>query len=356
MDVEADTAVPFPIIDSHIHLYAGSHLQDLAWAPSLPDGHVLKQQNSVNQYRAVTKLQPNLKGFVFVETDRKSSLSKDGWKHALEEVNYLRRIKAGMPKEGEGHTAEDKPLLLGVVAWAPLGAPLPDLQKYVDRALEPEDGLIKGFRYLLQDKPVASYLKPEFIDGLLLLEKAGAKTFDLGVDYRQGGRGQLTAANEMLNEFHHKSTGALKIVINHFCKPNLGIEGIEGRSEESDFSLWHDEIAKMSELSCTYMKLSGFFSELPPQSKDDPTSIRNLSEQTRPYIDVVFCLFRGRVMFGSDWPVCNVGGPGPSLSWQHWVNLVSAVLDEQELTDAEKAHVWAGCANEVYGLGIDLSR
>ena len=32
----ADKQIDFPIIDSHIHLYAEAHLQDLAWAPSLP--------------------------------------------------------------------------------------------------------------------------------------------------------------------------------------------------------------------------------------------------------------------------------------------------------------------------------
>lgn len=363
MTTLVDRQIEFPIVDSHIHLYADAHIQDLAWASSIPNEHVLKRQNSVEQYLRATMSQPNLTGFIFVETDRKSNLTEDGWKHALQEIDFLRRIKAGTSREGEGHTAYHKDSLLGMVAWAPIGAPLPLLQQYIERsgALQDfkENGLIKGFRYLLQDKPMGTALNPNFIEGLLLLEKRGAKTFDLGVDFHHGGRWQLVEAIEMLERFYTNSTGCMKIVINHFCKPNLHLTMEEIGSKHTDFEDWCSYIEKLSKFPTTFMKLSGFFSELPQQSADSPALLASLLEQTRPYVEEVFHHFGSsseshdlRVMFGSDWPVCNAGGPGPEKSWDHWVDYVAVALEELGLQDESKATVWAGCAKRVYGLDI----
>ncbi|KAK5103853.1 L-rhamnono-gamma-lactonase [Lithohypha guttulata] len=360
----------YPIIDSHIHLYADTHIPHLNWAPSLPDGHVLKRQNSVEQYRAATKSRSSLLGFVFVETDRRSGLEEDSWEHALAEVDLLRRIRDGSPSEGEGHVPEDRSLALGVVAWAPLGASVKSLEKYLDRLgasrdLQAKDGLVRGFRYLLQDKPQGTALRTEFIDGLLLLEKQGAKSFDLGVDYRQGGQWQLLEAAEMLRRFYEHSTGTMKIVINHLCKPNLHENVTTPRSDPENFKVWRKCIKTLSEFPTTYMKLSGLFSELPSQSPDQPTPISELLDVSRPYIQEIFRDFgpdygnsggKMRIMFGSDWPVCNVGGPGIERSWTHWVDFVGAVLEELHLSHEDKAMVWAGCAKEVYGLDVRVDR
>ena len=350
-----DKHIGFPIIDSHIHLYAAEHLPDLAWAPSLPDGHVLKQQNSVADYRAAVRFQSNLVGFVFVETDRKSSLSETEWTHPLQEIEFLRRIKSGTPIEGEGHAAEDSRLLLGAVAWAPVAADELTLQKYLEQTQAEPDfrlkgGLVRGFRYLLQNKPNGHMLDTEMWTGLLMLEQAGCKTFDLGVDFRQGGHWQLTEAVQMLQKFYAKSTGKLKIVINHLCKPNL-----LPQATPEDKVNWEHAIKALADLPTTSMKLSGLFSELPPQDTDAPTPVAELLERTKFEMDVIFDNFGPEnIMFGSDWPVCNVGGPGREKSWSHWVTFVAAVLDERGLTDEEKARVWAGTAKDVYELDVSL--
>ena len=350
----------YPIIDSHIHLYAETHLPDLSWAPSLPDGHILKRQNSVEQYCAATA-QTRVSGFIFVETDRKSSLSEDDWSHAIEEIKFLRRIKSGSPVPGEGHGAQHKSLLLGAVVWAPIGAPVPVLQKYLQTCgviqdLESKNGLIKGFRRLLQDKPSGTALTSDFVDGLLYIEELGVKTFDLGVDDRQGGHWQLLETVTMLERFYTRSTGKLKFVINHFCKPNL-----RNDRTDKDFKAWKAAMQRLSSFPTTYMKFSGLFSELEPQSEDEPTPIESLVEITRPYVDVIFENFGAkskidscRVMFGSDWPVCSVGGPGAG-SWQHWRKLVEAMLNDQNLDSIDIRRIWADCANEVYDLNANLS-
>lgn len=356
-DMAANThrQVEFPIIDSHIHLYTASQLQNLAWAPSLPEGHVLKRQNSVAEYRSASRSQPSLVGFVFVETDRKSLLSEDGWQHPLEEISFLRRIKSGRPTEGEGHDPKDKEQLLGVVAWAPTAAERHSLQSYLEQSQTAQDlratnGLVRGFRYLVQDKPKGHMLESEMWNGLLLLEQAGAKTFDLGVDFRQGGHWQLTEAVQMLQRFYAQSTGSLKIVINHLCKPNLRPD-----ATQDDKAKWEHDVKALADLPTTYMKLSGLFSELQTQESGEPLPISDLLESTRFETSVIFDNFGPEnIMFGSDWPVCNVGGPGPEKSWSHWVNFVAAILQDRGLSDAEKARVWAGTAKEVYELDVDL--
>jgi L-rhamnono-1,4-lactonase len=193
----------------------------------------------------------------------------------------------------------------------------------------------------------------EMHKGLLVLEKAGCKTFDLGVDFRQGGSWQLVEAVKMLQKFYAQSSGKLKVVCNHFCKPNLQLNATDVQHE--DRRLWEHAIKALADLATTSMKLSGLFSELPPQTSESPLPIPELIERTKFEMDVIFDNFGPEnIMFGSDWPVCNVGGPGPEKSWSHWVQFVAAVLEERGLSDQDKARIWAGTAKDVYELDVDL--
>ncbi|KAG7133407.1 L-rhamnono-gamma-lactonase like protein [Verticillium longisporum] len=128
----------YPIIDSHIHLYPSSEVDSLAWAtPENP----IAAQRSVDEYRAATGNPSNLKGFIFLETDRKHDLASgaadgSGWEGPLAEVAWLRRIVEGTPREGEGHSAADASLCLGIVPWAPLPSGPEVLDRYLDRVQE----------------------------------------------------------------------------------------------------------------------------------------------------------------------------------------------------------------------------
>lgn len=167
---KSDSGV-FPIIDSHIHLYAKTHIPTLSWTADLPADHPLNRQKSVEEYKAVSGRQSNLLGFVFLETDRKSGLGNTDWEDALKEVDFLVRIATGSPIEGEGHAKEDSKLVLGVVPWAPLPAGTALLAEYVQKVQTRflEAGVpdrLKGFRYLVQSRPAGTMLQTEFIEGL----------------------------------------------------------------------------------------------------------------------------------------------------------------------------------------------
>lgn len=203
----SDDQLILPIIDSHIHIYPSSEVDTLAWAK--PD-HPLYGQRSVAEFKAATASCPSLLGFVFVETDRKNNLETgaadgSGWEGPLQEIRWLRRVALGLPREGEGHTPDDKKLCLGIIPWAPLPSGPAALERYLARA-EEEAGAeawakVKGFRYLLQDKPDGTMLQQDFIDSLKLLGRRGF-VFEVGVDQHRRGRKQLDELVELVDRVH----------------------------------------------------------------------------------------------------------------------------------------------------------
>lgn len=344
----------FPIIDAHIHLYSSHDIPSLNWELELRQIPSLNQENSVREYKSAAASFPSLSGFIFVETDRKSGLRDGDWGDVLNEVSFLSRVANGTPGPAETFSASDKGLLLAIVPWAPLPAGAEAMSKYMclvkDRCItEVAWNKIKGVRYLVQDKPAGTMLQPEFIESLRWLGKHSL-TFDLGVDARSGGLDQLRDACEMLRRV--QDGGHMpKIIVNHLCKPNLRLSMPEARGGHPEFLQWKECIQEMASFQGTYMKLSGGFSELPPQQPGEPTDIDDLVMHLKPWIETIVESFGPtRIMFGSDWPVCNVGGPGSGLSWTHWHNLISAILDAEGLTDPEKAQIWSGTAAQAYSI------
>ncbi|KAK7751923.1 L-rhamnono-gamma-lactonase, partial [Diatrype stigma] len=210
-----------PIIDSHIHLFPASALSTLAWQK--PDGPLYKQQ-SLDEFKAATSTgDAVLKGYIFIEADRKSSAapssSEDdsGWAEPLAEVEFVRRLATGQPLPGEGHSdsAADAALCLAAVPWAPVPAGPEALERYLARAREAAGEAawprVRGFRYLLQDKPSGTALQDGFIESLRLLGRRGF-AFDVGVDQHRRGRLQLEEAVEMIDRAHDGVPEAEKVV------------------------------------------------------------------------------------------------------------------------------------------------
>ena len=195
------------IVDSHIHLYPGAEVDRLAWCT---EDHPLRGQHSVEDYLEATRdlraaSNQKLRGFIFIETDRKSQLETDaGWDEPLHELEWIKRIADGKPRSGEGHESQHAHLCLGVVLWAPLPSGADAMQRYMNRV---EDcaghmlPLVKGFRYLVQDKPPETMLGVRFIESLRWMGRNGL-AFDLGVDTRSGGVWQLKEAVEMIEKAH----------------------------------------------------------------------------------------------------------------------------------------------------------
>lgn len=207
----------YPIIDSHIHLFPKSELETLAWAKP---GDQLYSQHSVDDYLTATNSAPSLEGFIFLETDRKNDLTTGaedgrGWEMPLMEVDWLKRIALGTPRDGEGHSADQKDLCLGIIPWAPVPSGAEVLERYVKEVEKHAEGSfskIKGFRYLVQNKPQGTMLQDSFIEGLKWLGKKGY-VFDLGVDQHNAGKWQLEEAVEMIRTAHEGVPEEEKVTI-----------------------------------------------------------------------------------------------------------------------------------------------
>lgn len=223
-------SIPVPILDSHIHLFPASELPNLAWnAP----GHPLWHPHTPAEYRRATAPASDLlAGYVFLETDRRVDESaadeNAGWEHPLREVGYLARIAAGRPAPGEeqashkagGDGDDDVRLCRGIVPWAPVAAGEAALGRYLDAAratCEREgDGAVwgrrvRGFRYLLQDKPDGTMLGADFVAGVRLLGRRGF-AFDVGVDTHRRGRQQLEECVGLVERAHEGLPTEEKVV------------------------------------------------------------------------------------------------------------------------------------------------
>ncbi|KAF2757974.1 hypothetical protein EJ05DRAFT_538242 [Pseudovirgaria hyperparasitica] len=364
---------PPKILDSHIHLWPASaaNPQSHTWMQTQPGHtHPLAHEHSISDYLASCGT-PAPSGFVYVETDRAlptspppdsdsdSDISDAELRRyaaqPLEEIRFLRRIVEG---EGvsEGNGAEHKALLKGIVLWAPVHLGPKTLRRYLVVAEQTAGaetwGLVKGFRVLLQGwRDREGFLRlvtgEAWIGGLAELGARGF-AFDVGVDQRGGGVWQLEGVVEMVVRLGRVGTRP-RLILNHLCKPD--VRGRLRTAEQlRDYARWvkvMEVLAGFPDYPGIYVKLSGAFSEMEDQDESDPLSTDDIAEQLKPWVDVVLNAFGpDRVMFGSDWPVCNVGGPGEGKSWKSWQAYVAKVIADRGLESDDEtgaSKIWGGC-------------
>lgn len=344
-----------PIIDSHIHLWPAEMANEYghAWmTPGMPlaKPHLLSRYRKAAGQSGSSQSEPKVGGVVYVETDvRYDEPNEDVAKWAkgpLDEIKFLRRAVEGQ------YDSQDSKMLLGLVPWAPMNQPTDVFGEYLRLAEEAAGSetwtRVKGFRFLLQfieDK--ANFedlaLGNAFIANLRLLGSRGF-SFDVGVDQRSGGVWQLETIAQAMQKAHqdYPENDKVTFIVNHLCKPNF-------EADDEGFQRWCDAISSMSKLSKTYMKLSGAFSELPSQLKEAKDIVVHL----RPWIKHLLQSFgRHRIMFGSDWPVCNVAGPLGEDSWVAWKDVVDAVLRDETygLSESDRQRIWSGTSKEAYRL------
>jgi L-rhamnono-1,4-lactonase len=347
---------PWRIIDSHVHLWPqsasneGGHVwmtpgMPLAKQHILPDYYQASHQVS-NESRDI-----KVNGVIYVETDRRYDAPSGDLAHwarnPLDEVKFVRSIVDG--EYGE----RDSRMLQGIVLWAPMNRPPTILREWLHLA-EQTAGVetwkkVKGFRFLLQaihdhDKFKELVLGEDFVANLKILGEH-ALSFDVGVDQHSGGPWQLELVYMAMQQAHAGVSDEQKVsfIVNHLCKPDFSNSTTRDH-EDVDYYRWSQSIERMSHMSKTYMKLSGAFSELPER----PTAKTDVAALIKPWVEQAFKHFGpARVMFGSDWPVCNVNGP--SDAWDKWTSTVEQLLDEL-VQPAEHDHVWHGTASEAYRL------
>jgi len=223
-------------------------------------------------------------------------------RHSLDETDTLLALAARHP------------WILGVVGWVDLRAP--DLERQLERRAESEK--LVGLRHLVQDEPSPSLFMqdPSFARGVRVLQARGL-TYDLLI---KDADHQAAAGFCQRHDEHI-------IVLDHLGKPDISQE---------DPIAWADRIAPLAALPHVSCKLSGLITEADWQQWR-PVELL-------PYFYLALELFGPqRLMFGSDWPVCQLAG---TYSDVH--RLFESAL--RELSADEQAAIRGGNAIRLYGL------
>ena len=209
--------------------------------------------------------------------------------------------------------AEAHDFIAGVVAWvgltsSSLGNDLDGFER---------NPKFKGVRHLLHDEPDEAWmLRSEVVAGFKELERRGIP-YDLRVRPEH-----LKYVPEL-----RERCPRLNLVIDHIAKPPIAA----GKMDD-----WPQDIEKVAALPNVCCKLSGMITEADWKG----WTPRDLN----PYVShVVRCFGYDRLMFGSDWPVCNLAG-----SYQQVVDALRTVLGPLSTDDAAK--VWGRNARQFYQL------
>lgn len=142
--------------------------------------------------------------------------------------------------------------------------------------------MMKGFRHVLQGEQQRDLmLSPGFMNGISKLQQFGF-TYDVLIF-----PDQLQYIPQLIALFPDQ-----KFVIDHLAKPAIRDKNIQD---------WKKGIEAIALYENVYCKISGMVTEADWQHWKQEDFI--------PYLDVVVNAFgKKRIMYGSDWPVCNVAG------------------------------------------------
>jgi L-fuconolactonase len=201
----------------------------------------------------------------------------------------------------------------GVVGWLPL------FRDDVEVLLEKYSGekLLKGLRHVIQGEPDPEFiLRSDYNRGISLLKKY-ALVYDILILERQ-----LPNTIRFVDQHPDQP-----FVLDHIAKPRIS---------RNEFSPWIEnirELAKRENVSC---KISGMVTEANFQGWTP--------EQLHPYFDIILEAFGpGRLLFGSDWPVCLV-----ATTYKEWMDLVLKTI--ASFSETEQADIMGKNAIRIYKL------
>ena len=202
----------------------------------------------------------------------------------------------------------------GVVGWVPLcdGS----VEGYLDKYASHEK--IVGFRHVLHDEPDDNFmLRQDFNAGIRALGRYPL-CYDLLIFEKH---------LPQTIQFADMHPG-LSMVVDHIAKPVI-------RRNQFDHA-WAANIRQLAKREHVCCKLSGMVTEVRDGAWDE--------QLLKPYFDVVLEAFGPyRLMFGSDWPVANLGG-----TYLQIVELAEALTSG--LSPSETEFFWHKSAAAAYRL------
>ena len=176
---------------------------------------------------------------------------------------------------------------------------------------------IKGFRHIIQDEPDIDFmLRPAFLKGIKQL-KSFDYTYDILIFPKH-----LPNTLTFIKQFPDQP-----FVIDHIAKPQI---------RNGQFADWKENLGKVASFKNVYCKISGMVTE----------AVWNewKAGDFTKYLDAVVELFgTGRIMYGSDWPVCTL-----SSSYMEQYNIVCDYF--AAFSSDEQHDLFGGNAKRFYNL------
>lgn len=222
--------------------------------------------------------------------------------------------------------AQAHPHIVGVVGWTDLTAP------HVEDALERHAGnkLLKGYRHILQDEPQigAVLADPGFERGVKAVQRRGLVYDVLVFDH------QMSA----VVPFCARHNGHW-LVLDHLGKPAIR----DWHTSKTARSGWLANMRDLASMPHVVCKLSGLVTETP--WGDSPGLSPQHNQAILECFDRALELFGPqRIVFGSDWPVCQLAAPYETVHGlaRRWA--------DSRLIPQEQDAFWSGNAQRIYAL------
>jgi L-fuconolactonase len=211
--------------------------------------------------------------------------------------------------------AEENDFIAGVVGWVDLAS-----EACEDQLLEFKDHpKFVGIRHVTQDEPDADFIVgADVMRGLKVLEKHSVP-FDL-LFYVKHLKHAVTLAEALPD---------LPMVIDHLSKPEI-------KDQRTDN--WIEHFKATAKYPNIYCKLSGMITEADWKNWT--------ADDLKPYVHAAMEAFGPeRLMFGSDWPVCELAG-----SYEQVYNALNDALGS--ISDNERDLIFGDVAAKFYGLQL----
>lgn len=279
----AETLPGVPIIDPHQHLWDLRRFRVpwLSGAPKLNRSHVLTDYRKAADGLNIVKT-------LYMEVDVDP-------KQQAQEAEYVIALSRKPETRMAGAVISGRPAA-------------PDFEAYITRFSS--DPAIKGVRQILHppDRPRGFALRPEFIRGVQLLGELGM-CFDVCI------RPEELSDAARLAEKCPKTA----FVLDHCGNADLGWAADAPARKQ-----WKAGVTEVSKRPNVVCKISGIIRAAKPGSSK--------AKQLEPYVNHCLEAFGPeRVMFASDWPVCNMGA-----SLREWVTSLAWIVRSESAEDQRK--------------------
>ena len=280
------------LLDTHQHLIYRDQA-GYSWTKDIPP--LAEGDFTVNDYKKITQ-DLNICGSLFMETGVDD-------KDYQKETHFIKSVMEDSASGIKGIIASIRPELDE------------DFDKWLEEALEIN---VCGFRRILHVMPNETSENSVFRNNV---KKIGASGKPFDICYLPS---QLSIALDFA-----KACEDMPLILNHCGVPSIAAGEIDP---------WRKDIKTLSEMPNVICKLSGLMAYCAPGTSS--------LETIKPYVDhVLECFGANRMVWGSDWPVVNLG-----KGLQEWIEVTRNILSSLSEDEANKiAHL---NAKKIYNINI----